>query len=49
MADREKVLKNLGWGLLVASAVLFTSGAIGELLGVEILRDLGDVKSIFLR
>jgi len=49
MADREKVLKNLGHGLLIAWAVLFASGAIGELLGVEFLRDLGDVKSIFLR
>jgi hypothetical protein len=49
MENGQKVRKNLGLGLLIAWAVLFASGALGELLGVDFLRDLGDVKSIFLR
>ncbi|MEE8105397.1 MAG: hypothetical protein V3T86_07675 [Planctomycetota bacterium] len=49
MADREKVLQNLGKCLLIAWVVLFAGGAIGELLGVDFLREYCDVKSIFLR
>ena len=49
MAAREKALQNLGKSLLIAWAVLFFGGAIGELLDVDFLREHCDVKSIFLR
>lgn len=42
-------LRKLGYALLIAWAVIFVLGAAGELLGIEALRDLTDLKRIFLR
>ena len=36
-------------GIALVWAVLFVCGALGELLGIEFLRDLADFKSLFLR
>jgi hypothetical protein len=42
-------LRTLGLSLLVLWAVIFLLGAMGELLGIEFLREITDVKRIFLR
>ena len=36
-------------GLLILWALLFLAGAVGEILQIPVLRDVGDVKKIFLR
>lgn len=42
-------MRKAGLFLLLAWAVVFFLGAIGELLGIEFLRELTDLKRIFLR
>jgi hypothetical protein len=42
-------LRKTGLVLLVIWAVLFVLGATGELFGIEFLREITDLKRIFLR
>ncbi|HEX5136890.1 MAG TPA: hypothetical protein VFY93_07965 [Planctomycetota bacterium] len=42
-------LRKTGLVLLVLWGVLFLLGAMGELFGIQFLRDLTDLKRIFLR
>lgn len=42
-------LKKTGMILLVLWAAIFVLGAIGELFGIEFLRQITDFKRIFLR
>ena len=41
--------RRIGYALLIAWAVLFLGGAIGEIFDVEFLRRATDLKRIFLR
>jgi len=47
--DASARLRKAGFILFIAWAVFFLCGAMGELLGIEFLRDLTDLKKIFLR
>ena len=47
--DASARLRKAGLILFVAWAVFFLCGAIGEVLGIAFLRDLTDLKQIFLR
>ena len=49
MAARPRVLRTLGVVLLALWAALFLSSALGELLGIDALRDFVDLKRLFLR
>jgi hypothetical protein len=42
-------LRTTGLVLLAVWAVIFVLGAMGELLGIEFLREITDLKRIFLR
>ncbi len=42
-------LRKTGIVLLVLWGVIFLLGAMGELLGIEFLREITDLKRIFLR
>lgn len=42
-------MRKAGLLLFLAWAVVFFLGAIGELFGIEFLRELTDLKGIFLR
>jgi hypothetical protein len=42
-------LRKLGMVLLVLWAVVFVLGAVGELFGIGFLREITDLKRVFLR
>ncbi|MCK6460570.1 MAG: hypothetical protein L6Q95_11840 [Planctomycetes bacterium] len=42
-------MRKTGLVLLVLWAILFLLGAMGELFGIEFLREITDLKRIFLR
>jgi hypothetical protein len=42
-------MRKVGFILFLAWAVVFFCGAVGELFGIGFLRDLTDLKGIFLR
>lgn len=41
--------RRIGWFLLIAWALLFLGGALGELLDIEALQKATDLKRLFLR
>ena len=47
--DASAWMRKAGLVLLIAWAVVFFCGAVGEIFEVEFLRDLTDVKRVFLR
>jgi hypothetical protein len=47
--DASARMRKVGLFLFLAWAVVFFCGALGELLGIEFLRELTDLKGIFLR
>lgn len=47
--DAPSWMRKVGLVLLIAWAVVFFLGAIGEIFGIEPLRELTDLKGIFLR
>ena len=48
--ERQTALgRRIGYALLIAWAVVFLGGAIGEIFDVEFLRRATDLKRIFLR
>jgi len=47
--DASSRMRKAGLVLVIAWAVVFFCGAVGELFGIEFLRDLTDLKGIFLR
>jgi hypothetical protein len=47
--DASARMRKAGLVLLIAWAVVFFCGAVGELFGIEFLRDLTDLKQVFLR
>ncbi|MHC4819258.1 MAG: hypothetical protein ACYTF8_14530 [Planctomycetota bacterium] len=47
--DASARMRKAGLFLFIAWAVVFFCGAVGELFGIEFLRDLTDLKRIFLR
>ncbi len=42
-------MRKIGIILFVAWALIFVLGAAGELFGIEWLREITDIKAIFLR
>ena len=49
VAAQNDLWRRIGWALFVAWAFVFLGGALGELFGIEALRELFDLKRIFLR
>lgn len=47
--DASARMRKAGLVLLIAWAVVFFCGAVGEIFEVEFLRDLTDLKRVFLR
>ncbi len=49
MTARRTPLDNLVLVLFLLWALFFVAGAVGELLGIEALRDFASLNAIFLR
>ena len=49
MQDQRTLTRKVGIALLIGWALLFLGGAMGEIFGIEGLREITDLKKIFLR